>query len=367
MQRIQVEILTHWPEQFPPLQQEWNSLVQKLGSEVGTVFQTYEWNEAWWLSLGIPGHLRLVLIRQDGRLVGILPLHLDLTRTLRVIGSTNRASDYTDLILDPEVPQALSRGLQALTELTDWDTLELSQLPAHSPTRLLLESHSNESGWIPVMTPYADAPHRRLGDPIEDREATKKKSLIRHFNGFAREGKLEFTQTDQAEEALAELDTFFRQHIERRELAQDKSQFLRVEEREYYKKLVETLSRSGILRFATVRFNGEPVAYHLGFEYGGRFIWYKPTFATQYLKKSPGEVLLKFLMEDSIAKKLSEFDFTIGEESFKYRFSNGRRTIIRMNIYRNPWRGRAVRISQRLKRVAKSTLRRSSGTRPSAR
>ena len=32
---------------------------------------------------------------------------------------------------------------------------------------------------------------------------------------------------------------------------------------------------------------------HFGFEYGGRFIWYKPTFDMQYEKHSPGEVLIR--------------------------------------------------------------------------
>jgi len=71
-----------------------------------------------------------------------------------------------------------------------------------------------------------------------------------------------------------------------------------------------------------VLFNGAPLAFHFGFEYRRRFIWYKPTFDVQFASRSPGEVLIKFLLEDAIEKKLEEFDFTVGSESFKYRFAN---------------------------------------------
>ena len=84
-----------------------------------------------------------------------------------------------------------------------------------------------------------------------------------------------------------------------------------------------------------VLFNGAPLAFHFGFEYRRRFIWYKPAFDVRFAARSPGEVLLKFLLDDAIGKGLEEFDFTVGSEAFKYRFSNLSRSNDRIIVFRS--------------------------------
>jgi CelD/BcsL family acetyltransferase involved in cellulose biosynthesis len=84
-----------------------------------------------------------------------------------------------------------------------------------------------------------------------------------------------------------------------------------------------------------VLFNEAPLAFHFGFEYRRRFIWYKPTFDIEFASRSPGEVLIKFLLEDAIMRKLEEFDFTVGSESFKYRFANRLRFNNRLIAFRS--------------------------------
>jgi CelD/BcsL family acetyltransferase involved in cellulose biosynthesis len=99
--------------------------------------------------------------------------------------------------------------------------------------------------------------------------------------------------------------------------------------------MVETLAPTGYLRFSVVSLDGRPIALHLGFECNGRFIWYKPTFDVALARHSPGEVLIKYLLEDAHARGLLEFDFGPGEEAFKYRFSNYARAISSIHVYRS--------------------------------
>jgi CelD/BcsL family acetyltransferase involved in cellulose biosynthesis len=44
-------------------------------------------------------------------------------------------------------------------------------------------------------------------------------------------------------------------------------------------------------------------------------------------------VLIKFLLEDAIRKGLEEFDFTVGPEPFKRRFSNRTRINYRLTVF----------------------------------
>ena len=131
------------------------------------------------------------------------------------------------------------------------------------------------------------------------------------------------------------MDIFFDQHVTRRGLTESPSQFLDLSERSFYRALVCELLPKGWLRFDAVLFDGHPIACHFGFEHRNKFIWYKPTFDVQYSKKSPGKILIKFLLEDAIEKGLDEFDFTVGSESFKHGFSNKIRHNIRLIVFRS--------------------------------
>jgi CelD/BcsL family acetyltransferase involved in cellulose biosynthesis len=199
----------------------------------------------------------------------------------------------------------------------------------------------------------ADAPTRILGNPAADREVLNKASLKRHFKHFAKRGRVEFAQLSSEAEVAPLLDAFFRQHVGRRELAGGASQFLDPRQQRFYRELARRLGAKGWLRFGVVRFEGEPIAFHFGFEYASRFIWYKPAFSARHAKHSPGEVLLKFLFEDAIARGLAEFDFTVGNEAFKYRFANRVRENHRIRVYALPagyWLRRARMLAKRLLR-----------------
>ena len=120
------------------------------------------------------------------------------------------------------------------------------------------------------------------------------------------------------------LDRFFDQHKSRRALTGAPSQFHDAAQRDFYVRLIRALAPTGWLRFDVVLFDDAPIAFHLGFEHRGRFLWYKPTFDARLAAKSPGEVLIKLLLDDAIDRGLKEFDFTVGAEPFKLRFANDR-------------------------------------------
>ena len=56
------------------LREEWESLLERCSS--ATIYQTWEWNQAWWQAFGKGKQLRLVQILRDGQLVGIAPLYV---------------------------------------------------------------------------------------------------------------------------------------------------------------------------------------------------------------------------------------------------------------------------------------------------
>ena len=50
-------------------------------------------------------------------------------------------------------------------------------------------------------------------------------------------------------------------------------------------------------------------------------MWYKPSFAIDLARRSPGEVLLRQLILAAIEEGAKTFDFGLGDEAFKNRFA----------------------------------------------
>ena len=50
-------------------------------------------------------------------------------------------------------------------------------------------------------------------------------------------------------------------------------------------------------------------------------MWYKPSFAIELAKRSPGEVLLRGLLLTALKEGASTFDLGLGAENFKERFA----------------------------------------------
>jgi CelD/BcsL family acetyltransferase involved in cellulose biosynthesis len=272
----------------------------------------------------------MMITRETGLIIG------QVRKCLHFIGSTNHASDYCDFIIDPDVPEALDALLQELCTCSEeFYRIDLSHFPSHSPNQARTLEYLRSRGARTSVEVQEEAPVRILGDGQADLKTANKSSLKRHTSSFRKSGDLRFHQCGSEAEILGFLGTFFEQHKARRAITGSPSQFFDRAQQTFYRELVREVFPYGWLRFDVVLFNGAPLAFHFGFEYRRRFIWYKPTFDVQFASRSPGEVLIKFLLEDAIEKKLEEFDFTIGSEAFKYRFANKIRHVNRVIAFQS--------------------------------
>lgn len=333
--------LEDW-DSLTDIEPAWSDLVDRIPSS--SIFQTFQWHSCWWKTFGGRHRPFVILCYRGKQLVGIAPMMItrdvdpqSLHRAqIRFIGCTNNSSDYLDFIIDPNAPEALDAVLNEILEyLSEVSRIYLSHFPTHFEnqprTLAYFKMHTSKV----VVEFDQEAPCRIMGNKQEDLQAVNKSSLRRHYNHLSKLGDLRFRRCSSEVEILEYLDIFFDQHVARRGLTDSPSQFLDPTERSFYRALVYKLFPKGWLRFDAVLFDGHPIAFHFGFEYRNKFIWYKPTFDVQYWNKSPGEVLIKFLLEDAIEKGLDEFDFTVGSESFKHRFSNKIRYNNRLIVFRS--------------------------------
>jgi CelD/BcsL family acetyltransferase involved in cellulose biosynthesis len=315
----------------------WNDLV--LRSETNSVFQTYEWITSWWKVFGAQRKLLVIAVYRDDRMVGLAPLMeepaLVGAPAIKFIGNGN--ADYCDFILTEPREPALRAIIGYLAgRRTEWCSICLNNVPQQSSTVEWLKSLCAEQQLPLLVRSPVECP-TLIFEQQENTAAAvlRKDSLKRPYNYFLSHGEVQFTECTTLDQARTLMPQFFEQHIGRWHGTSSPSLFTNPRNREFYSTLLEHMLPTGRLVFSVVHFNKQPIAFHYGFDYGGRFLWYKPSFDASYRKHSPGNLLLRFLLQRAIEHGCSEFDFTIGNEEFKRRYSNAVRRNLSLQIFPN--------------------------------
>jgi CelD/BcsL family acetyltransferase involved in cellulose biosynthesis len=302
--------------------EEWNQLVS--GSETSTIFQTYEWIWSWWNVFGHMHTLFLVEVRDGDRLLALAPMMLGkigLRRVLRFIGDGN--SDYCDFIAGERKSDALGAILDATAAIKGWDVIELKNIPESSSTVASVRDFCEKGGRGHLESNEIVCPTLIVkGHEEHARRVANSKTVRRRHNYMRRLGNLRIYNLVEVEEALRSLEHFIAQHIRRWKGTPSPSLFLKAANRDFYRELIRTLLPQGLLLFTVLEYEGNPIAYHFGFDYGSKIIWYKPSYDPDYARLSPGSVLLKHLIEYCLERGYQELDFTIGDEPFKRRYAN---------------------------------------------
>ena len=294
---------------------QWNQLLES--GDTDTVNLTWDWQRSWWQSFG-KGKLMLIAAERNGSVIAVAPLFTDQGMIYNLFPED--ALDFIGDISDSAVLDAMLKTAHSV--VADFVGFRFYFLPHTSRTgKLLMEAavrlnlNCYDEGSLP--SPWLDL----KTSPDVALNITRKKSLRRHENYFLREGDLEVLHFTESEKILPHLENFFKQHISRRNSTNASSLFLDSKQCDYYTRLTREISPTGWLRFTRINWNGRPIAFHYGLSYKGRYLYGIPSFDIDLAEHSPGEVLLRQLLLAAISEGATTFDFGMGDELYKYRFS----------------------------------------------
>lgn len=335
-----------------PLSGEWARL-QEAGRRP-EIFQSFAWARAAWRARPAGAEAITVLVRRGDECAGLLPL-LAHDRTLTFLAGIG--SDYNDLLADhADSAAVLEVALDALLTMRSplWDRCWLKNVPTDGNLAFALERLPRrlQARFARVATTACPTIQFGADREAQVRALAGKESLKRHHARLEKRGKLSFRHLEDRAAVRAHLPAFFRQHVQRRALASEDSQFLDPRQRSFFEALVDELDPASALRFSVLEWNDRPIAYHLGFQAHGKFIWYKPSFDVNLWNEGPGEVLLRYLLLYCGSADVREFDFTVGAESFKYRFATAERHNWGLTFSRSQVRGRITEWSIRARSQA---------------
>jgi CelD/BcsL family acetyltransferase involved in cellulose biosynthesis len=315
---------------FETLEHDWRAL-HALGRS--TPFQSWEWMSSWWRHAR-RGSLWVLVARQDGVAVGILPLHRDAYHGLplrRVSFLATPISDYHGLLAAPEHADACARAFVAflMERASEWDVIDLPDLPVDSPLvraapEAELRAVVTHHRVCPVIAlkPTWDEQRAALGKSLRTRVGQKRRQLERNF-----EVAFDVVGGDELGPALDELFWLHNQRWRRRGL---RGAFADARIRRFHQDVARRFQDSGWLRLHRLRLDGKTRAMFYCFAYGERVYYYLSGFDLALARYSLGTVLMAQAVADSIARGAHEFDLLRGDENYKREWRADERATMRL-------------------------------------
>lgn len=322
------------------LKEDWNRLLEK--SETKVIFLTFEWISNWWRTFGSDKKLLVLLIKSEERLIGIAPLVISTSKTFGIqiniiefIGTP--LSDYSDFIISEKKQEVLNEIFSYLLEIPNWDLINLREIPEMSSTLSISKKIMYNFPLSFNMTFSTYCPTIILQDESKSEHIANKKlrkDIMRHINFFEKNGELSFLHFTDTTHIETLLNIFFEQHIERWKVTSTPSKFNKKRFRSFYRELAFSLSKTGWFGFSVLKFNDIPIAFHYGFSYDNRYSYYTPSYDLKYSNRSPGKILLKFLIEFASDNNFKEVDLARGAEKYKFWWSTKTRKNFHIHIFK---------------------------------
>jgi CelD/BcsL family acetyltransferase involved in cellulose biosynthesis len=326
-----------------------------------TPFVSPGWGLAWMRHFADGAEPWLVTVRDGDRLVGLAPLALDRgrrKRALRTIGK--EPGDYWDVIAVPEHRQAVSSAVAA--ELArrgdEWDSLYVAGQPGDSITGALTEQHS----LLVSARAVTSCPRVTLPNDFDEylrllpgsHRSNVRKHLRRLDKGDVR--LRDVTDVDELEPAIAR---WHQLHIKRWEALSKRinPDHVKPRFRDFMLDATRALVPRGLASVTEFLVDDEVAGVYVNLIDDRAFYWYLGGFEPARAKLGLGKMSVAHGIRWSIETGRRYFDFTRGEESFKYYFGavnrhcpavmvGNRRLRSRSNLALNGLRHRLGRVTR---------------------
>jgi CelD/BcsL family acetyltransferase involved in cellulose biosynthesis len=282
------------------------------------IFVLPPWLEVWWHDFGFDAELYLGTFRTGGTIGGVAPLLLRGTEA-SFIGSADLC-DYLDFVIVP------GKEIDFFNHLLD-------DLQGKGIRRLNLRPLKPDSSVLTYLVGIAKNRnydvHRKMEDVsleldlpptwhgyLSTLTQKQRHEVNRKLRRLSEAGDVNYRVVEDRDALLDSMDLFLRLFRESRE---DKAIFLTNRVESFFRSLVKTTARSGLLRFGILELNASPVAVVMYFDYNNSIFLYNNGYDPNYRFLSVGLISKVLCLKDTVERGRRKFDFLKGAEEYKYR------------------------------------------------
>jgi CelD/BcsL family acetyltransferase involved in cellulose biosynthesis len=287
----------------------------------------------------------LVVAREGGRIVGLLPLALERTDARGLYFSqvtTFARGDYQPPIADPaHAETALPAMIDAAIEhFGRGRVYRWAAIPATDAAARILPAHFDAKGMSWVKHTDIASRLNINGRTYEQIEASWSKShrgdVRRQKKRLAEKGALSLVQPQSLDEAMRLLHEFFDVHDEKWLSQGQPGRFRDPAERRHFETILQSMWQRGVMLTA-LRCGDVNVSFAFGFFSDTWVQWYRPSYRTQYEKLSPGKIHVAMMLEEACRQGWKGIDFLTGAEGYKAQWTDERLEVYDMYSSCRAW------------------------------
>jgi CelD/BcsL family acetyltransferase involved in cellulose biosynthesis len=300
---------------FERLDEEWDGLVREMRRP--SPFLLHAWLSEWWRHYGDGWTLAVHVVRENGRLLGALPLMVGVTSGVRVVRFMGgRQSALGDLLLAPEADDSVAGLLAGQLAVSDHHLVDLYGTPAASrivaalgPSRLHVITRI-EAPVLELLPSWAAV--------YEARASAKTRSLHRRRRRqLAALGRLEVSIARTPAQLEVALEDAFRLHALRWAGRPDGSGFVTPTGMHFHRAVIQRLAALDVPRIVTLTLDGRAIAFHYFLAFESCMYVHRLAFDPALSRYSPGLVNTLDTIQIAADEGLSRVEFLGGAERYK--------------------------------------------------
>jgi CelD/BcsL family acetyltransferase involved in cellulose biosynthesis len=328
-----VEIVTRRPE-LERLADDWRPLAVAAGNP----FLTPEWYFSY-LDHTAEAHPFAVVVREGAELLLLLTLVRE-GGMLRFAGG--RLGDcFRPLLAAGTGAQVLGTGLACLAEASsEWRLACFDRVEAEDLGPLasaLKRAGANVATTGLDALPTVDLTGRTWDGYLAERSRNFRSELGRKERGLARDYGLEYVEEGAAGDVQTALTHHFDLHERRWPVrAGERAEAEATRVQMFHRQFAEESARRGWLRLWQLRADGRAIASWYGWKLGDRYSYYQAGLDPDWSRFSPGTLLLGRTIRAAIDERCATYDFLLGEEQYKRRFSSNGRDVTTLTAAPRP-------------------------------
>jgi CelD/BcsL family acetyltransferase involved in cellulose biosynthesis len=317
------------------LQADWDRLAGSM--EVPSPFHSWDWNHTWWETFGGRNQIRVAVLSEAGRIVGIAPFYRLRFGPLHALVPFGWPDRLTEL-MEPLVPEPGRDRVHAALKawLLDEQTLGLVTGLDRSVAmlfgdRALCDPVHFDWRWLPPSW-----------DELLDGLGRSMRGNIRYYPRLLQRSghSLAFRVADDVGSVRAALPILFALHTARADAPTGERHRDRLRDplrREFLYRLAAVLPRKRQMKIGILEVDGADVAAQLWFEQGGTIFLHYSGYEPEWARFSVAMVATAEIIRLGIERGLERVEFLRGSKQFKTRWNTEQRVHADVYYLRYPW------------------------------